>query len=164
MLRRRRLNKNYPTTIYRSKMAILLYCTHEGLKPLYDDDYDEKKKLKIGQTYKATISKVRNIAFHRKYFGLINLTWEYQNETIREFFHNSKDCFRKTIEIASGWCEPIFLLSHNEWGEQAKSISFDKMTQDEFDNLYSNVLDIIYARFLKGVSQQEFEQILSTFN
>ena len=36
-------------------MILLLKNTVEGLKPLYDDDYEEKRKLKIGEVYKADI-------------------------------------------------------------------------------------------------------------
>ena len=61
-------------------MKIKLLNTSVGLKPLYDEDFEEKKKLKIGEVYEATIKRPRNLSFHRKYFGLINLAWEYQNE------------------------------------------------------------------------------------
>jgi len=54
-------------------MELYLLNTSEGLKPCYDKDYDEKKKLKIGATYKAKITLARNVQFHRKYFSLINL-------------------------------------------------------------------------------------------
>ena len=52
-------------------MILLLKNTVEGLKPLYDDDYEEKRKLKIGEVYKADIKpmKPRNLQFHRKYFA-----------------------------------------------------------------------------------------------
>lgn len=59
-------------------MKIKLLNTSVGLKPLFDEDFEEKKKLKIGEVYEATIKRPRNLSFHRKYFGLINLAWEYQ--------------------------------------------------------------------------------------
>ena len=36
-------------------MKLLLLNTREGLKPLTDDDYDEKKKLKIGEIYEVRL-------------------------------------------------------------------------------------------------------------
>ncbi|WP_427910585.1 DUF1367 family protein [Parabacteroides chongii] len=56
------------------------------MKPCYDSDYDEKKKLKLGHTYKARITLARNIDFHRKYFQLINTAWAYQNEATTRHF------------------------------------------------------------------------------
>lgn len=52
-------------------MKLYLLNTREGLKPMYDEDYDEKKKLKIGEVYEAEIRQPRNLRFHRKYFALL---------------------------------------------------------------------------------------------
>ena len=90
-------------------------------------DFEEKKKLKIGEVYEATIKRPRNLSFHRKYFGLINLAWEYQNEIAVEHFKHSIELFRKTVEMAAGWCEPIYSIARKEWIEVPKSIAFDKM-------------------------------------
>lgn len=88
-------------------MKIKLLNTPSGLKPMYDEDYEEKKKLKIGEVYEATIKRPRNLSFHKKYFALINLAWEYQNERAVEHFKHNIELFRKTIEVAAGWCDPI---------------------------------------------------------
>lgn len=144
-------------------MEINLMCTSAGLQPLYDEDYDEKRKLKIGKIYRAKVVVPRNGAFTRKYFALLKCAWEYQNERVVEFFHNSFDCFRKTIEIASGWCDPVFDLNTNTWVEQAKSIAFDKMNDAEFAELYERTKDVLFQRFLKHVSMEEFEQVLMNF-
>lgn len=37
--------------------------TASGLRPCYDSDYDEKKKLKLGKIYKAKITLARNYDF-----------------------------------------------------------------------------------------------------
>ena len=86
-------------------MKLQLLNTASGLIPCYDEDYDEKKKLKIGKTYEATIKLVRNPQFLRKYFALINCAWEYLTEAQQVFFKNNKEVFRKTIEVAAGHCE-----------------------------------------------------------
>ena len=44
-------------------MEINLMCTSAGLQPLYDEDYDEKRKLKIGKIYRAKVVVPRNGAF-----------------------------------------------------------------------------------------------------
>lgn len=144
-------------------MKIKLLNTISGLKPLYDSDYDEKKKLKIGNVYEATIKLSRNISFHRKYFQLINIAWEYQNESVIEHFHNNIDLFRKTIEMAAGWCETIYSINRKEWIETPKSIAFDKMDNAEFSELYDRVKDVLYKYFLKHISIEEFEKNLINF-
>ena len=58
-------------------MKLLLKNTASGLVPIYDDDFDEKKKLKIGQVYEVSIKLVRNYEFHKKYFALIRICIEF---------------------------------------------------------------------------------------
>lgn len=144
-------------------MKLKLLNTISGLKPLYDPDYDEKKKLKIGEVYEATIKRPRNLHFHRKYFSLINLAWEYQLERSTEHFHNNVDVFRKTVELAAGWCEPVYSIERREWVEIPKSIAFDKMDNDEFTNLYERVKDVLFKYFLKHITVEEFEKNLINY-
>ena len=96
-------------------MEILLLNTPEGLKPCYDRDYDEKKKLVLGKMYKAKITEPRNVGFNNKYFKMIDLAWEYQNEKVCEHFKNDVKRFRKTVEVAAGHCDTVFNLRTKEW-------------------------------------------------
>lgn len=137
-------------------MELYLLNTVEGLKPCNDDDYDSKRKLKIGQIYKAKIVLARNLDFHRKYFALINTAWAYQGEKREAFFHHDVNCFRKTVEIAAGCCEKIYSLSRKEWIEIPKSISFDKMDELEFRELYDRVKDVLFRTFLTHITEEEF--------
>lgn len=144
-------------------MKLLLLNTAQGLKCLYDKDYDEKKKLKIGETYMADIKMPRNIKFHKKYFALINCAWSYQNERSQSHFKESIECFRKTIEIAAGHCDPVYSLERREWLDMPKSISFSQMDEAEFQDLYERVKDVIFNIFLKNISVDEFMQNLANF-
>lgn len=144
-------------------MKLLLLNTSEGLKPCYDEDYDNKKKLKLGVVYQVEIKKARNVEFHRKYFKLINLSWEYQNDGVINHFKNNVDLFRKTVEMSAGHCDTIYSIPRNEWIETPKSISFDKMDEIEFQDLYDRVKDVLFTVFLKKVSEEEFMRNLVNF-
>lgn len=144
-------------------MELFLLNTDGGLKPCYDEDYDNKKKLKLGQIYKAKITLARNIDFHRKYFALINCAWAYQNEKTTAYFKNDINSFRKTIEVAAGHCDTLFNLRLKEWVDVPKSIAFDKMDELEFRELYDRVKDIIFSMFIKNVSEEEFMNNLINF-
>lgn len=137
-------------------MELRLLNTPSGLKPLYDEDYDQKKKLKIGEIYKVKITIARNINFHRKYFALINCAWAYQNESTTKHFKNNVECFRKTVEIAAGHCDTVYNLSLKSWVDIPKSIAFDKLKQEEFEDLYERVKDVLFTTFLKGIDEEEF--------
>lgn len=144
-------------------MKINLQNTARGLIPLYDDDYEEKRKLKIGEVYTAEIRLARNYQFHRKYFALIHCAWEYQNEKVQEHFHNSKESFRKTVQIAAGHCDTYYSIARKGWIEESKSISFEKMEEAEFQELYNRVKDVLFTHFLKNISEAEFMKNLANF-
>lgn len=144
-------------------MELFLKNTSNGLVPLYDKDYEEKRKLKYGEVYKATIKKARNYEFHKKYFALIDCAWEYQNEKTQDHFKNSSDNFRKTVEIAAGYSELFYSIDRKEWVESPKSISFDKLDNFEFQELYENVKTVLYTIFLKNINKDEFEKNLINF-
>lgn len=144
-------------------MDIFLLNTTSGLKPCYDEDYEEKKKLKIGKIYKAKITPVRNYTFHKKYFALINCAWAYQNEKTVEHFKHNVDCFRKTVEIAAGYCDTVYNISLKSWVDTPKSIAFDKMDEFEFINLYDNVKRVLFTVFLRNISEEEFTRNLINF-
>ena len=143
-------------------MKLNLYNTPSGLKPVYDEDFDEKKKLKVGEFYTAEIKLVRNPNFHRLYFGLINLAWAYLPESQTTGF-KTKENFRKYVEIAAGCCDVIYHPKFKEWVEVPKSISFEKMDEAEFRTVYDGVKDVIFSIIGRFVSQEEFERNLSQF-
>ncbi len=143
-------------------MELILMNTAQGLKPMYDEDYDEKKRLKIGQVYKARIVVPRNIDLHRKYFSMISCAWDLLTERQREFF-GTKESFRKTLQVAAGYCERVFHLRLREWVEVPKSIAFDKMSGDEFEDLYRGVRDVLLRVFLKHITLEQFEDVLMNY-
>ena len=144
-------------------MKLLLLNTSQGLKPCYDSDYEERKKLKIGETYMADIKVPRNLEFHKKYFALIHCAWEYQNEKVVAHFRHNVELFRKSVEITAGWCEMQYSIKRKEWIEAPKSIAFDKMDQAEFDSHYENVKTVLFTVFLKNISEVEFQTNLASF-
>lgn len=144
-------------------MKLKLMCTPTGLKPMYDEDYDNKKMLKVGTVYEATIKEMRNVAFHRKYFSLINLAWEYLDEHQRAFFKEDVNAFRKTVEVAAGHYEPVYSVARQSWLEVPKSIAFDKLSESDFEQLYEKVKTVIFQTFIPQVKRDEFEQQLRFF-
>lgn len=143
-------------------MELFLMNTAQGLKPLYDEDFEEKKRLKIGQTYRAKISVPRNVSFHRKYWSMISCAWDLLTEKQREFF-GTKECFRKTVQTAAGYCEKVFNLEQRAWVDVPKSIAFDKMQGDEFEELYRGVREILLTVFLKHLTIEQFEETMINY-
>lgn len=143
-------------------MKLLVVNTPRGLVPFGDDDYDQKKKLKVGETYNVEIKVARNVDFHRKYFALISYAWEFLNENEVERFRD-KDNFRKYVEIAAGHCEVIYHPRLQEFVEMPKSISFGSMDNTAFSDMYKRVKDVIFSIIGGRVSEKEFERLLLDF-
>lgn len=144
-------------------MKINLVNTLEGFKLATDADYELKRKLKLGEVYQVEIKLLRNYQFLRKYFALLNCAWQYQNEKVQEHFHNSKEMFRETIQIAAGYTEPFYSIEHKAFLDKAKSISFENMKEEEFMELYNNVKDVLFTLFLKNISEEQFMKNLANF-
>ena len=103
--------------------------------PEYSSDYDQLKKLKKDETYVIEIKQPRNLRFHRKFFALLNLAFDNQ-DTFNNIEHLREWCIMK-----SGY----YVRVATPEGEffRPKSISFAKMDETEFSELYSKVLDTI---------------------
>lgn len=117
-------------------MDIYLLNTTSGLKPLYDDDYDEKKKLKIGETYKAKIVRPRNIKFHKKAMALYKIGCENSKNVEMPF-----DSYRRYATIKAGYAK-VYVTPKGTYVE-AESISFENMDEDKFQKVYNDVLNFI---------------------
>lgn len=103
-------------------------------------------KIKTGEVVYATFKKLRNYEFHKKYFGLISIAFQNQEEFVNQEF------LRKIMQIKAGYFDPI--LFEETVYRIPKSISFGSMDHEEFEQLYSSVLDVILAHFGFG---EEFE-------
>lgn len=143
-------------------MKMLVVNTPSGLVPLGDDDYEQKRMLKVGQTYTVEVRVARNVDFHRKYFALISYAWEFLNENETAAFR-TKEGFRKSLEITAGHYEPVYDLETQSFIHVPKSISFGSMDNAEFSVLYERVKDVIFSIIGSRVTREEFERILIGF-
>lgn len=143
-------------------MKLNLLNTPHGLVPITDEDYDEKKKLKLGTIYSAEIKVPRNYKFHKKFFALLNTAWAYLPERTQNGFR-SVDGFRQYLTVAAGHYDTFFSPSRKEFVEIPKSISFGSMSEEEFEELYENVYRVIFSIIGKYVNEEEFQQNLANF-
>ena len=152
-------------------MKLLLQNTVHGLVPLYDADFDEKKKLVIGQNYRAEIKLARNIAFHRRYFGMLDAAWYLLTERQRLLFGGAahgeafgKEAFRKSVQITAGFFEPVYDGKEKRWQKSHKSISFVNMDEAEFEKLYHAVYDTVMDILaMNGTKKEQFDAMIDNF-
>jgi len=104
--------------------------------PYDDGDYESSKKIKIGSIVKC--NQARNYEFHKKVFALLNLGFSNQDR------YTNFNLYRKVITIKAGY----FDMVDGKAGKTfyiPKSISFEAMSQIEFQKFYDAVLLVISA-------------------
>ena len=134
-------------------MKLLLRNTLSGLVPLYPSDFDSKRKLKLGSDYEAEIKNPRNVGFHRKFFALINLG--HENTSLDMPF----ETYRKYLIMKAGYFKTYQTPKGNYY--EPDSISFGSMSQDQFEEVYSRVLDKVIEDI--GTTKDEIEKQLINF-
>ena len=137
--------------------------TDLGLIPASDETRAQFSKWKLGDTIRGDFVKPRNPHFHRKFFALVKLAFEYWEEKSPgiEFKGNlirpDFERFRKDITILSGRYHMVSNIN-SEVRAEADSISFAQMGEDEFQQLYERVVQVILERVLTDRSREDVER------
>lgn len=127
--------------------------TAQGLTPAYETDYSKYQKLKIGEVYKCEIKQERNYEFHKKFFALVSLAYNNQ-----EKFENIEH-YRKYLTCKAGFYTAI--ETNTGTFVIADSISFASMDKDEFEKLYSQMLDVVIKEI--GITEENISQEIINF-
>ena len=132
-----------------------------------DSDREAAKRHRIGQEVTLEVKTSRNGKFHRKYFALLNLGFEYWETSDRE--HKGRavaknfDRFRKDVAIMAGHYDPVWNLA-GEMRLEARSISFANMDEAEFETLYEATIQILIDKVLasKGFTRAEVDRAVDS--
>lgn len=144
-------------------MKIRVINQPQGLVPLFDEDHDNKVKLKQGATYVVEVKQVRNPRFHNLVMKMLKVSWEMCSPFVRSHFHESFDMWRKTVLLAAGCSEMVYSVERKEFIETYKSISFDSMSEDEFSSYFERIKDVLYTTFLSHLERGKVEEIIERF-
>lgn len=116
-------------------------------KIAFSGDYETAKKIKVNVPYEFEFKNQRNVNFHRKFFSLLNLVVD-NTEKFKDVNH-----LRMILAIETGWYEELINPLSGEVTIVPKSISFSKMGNDEFEDLYNKSID--YCCKILGVEKQD---------
>ena len=143
-------------------MKINCLCTAHGLIPLYDDDYDNKKRLKVGEVYETDVKIKRNYELLQKAHALVNAAWSLLNEREHAAWR-SKEGFRSYLTVTAGFYDVYFNPRLQEFVEVPSSWSFDKMEEHDFQRLYERLKDAIFAVLGNRINEETFNRVLANF-
>jgi hypothetical protein len=109
-----------------------------------DIDLPRLTRFKTGETYTAEIKLSRNPAFHRKVMAFFGFCFSHWCATRAGLEHMDEytqfDRFRKDLTILAGFYEQTVRLDGSIRTE-AKSLAFASMKQEEFERVYSALIN-----------------------
>lgn len=129
--------------------------TLSGLEPA---DGFELPRLKLGSVVKVKISRPRNAKHHRKFYALMNLIFQNQEnyETLEDLVN--------VIKIATGHCH-VYRKRNGDPLPVPRSIAFHKMDQTQFDEFYAKVIKLVRENIIPGLDdtalRAEVEQMVA---
>ncbi len=133
-----------------------------NLLPVSEGDVDIISAIPDGETIKAELKRPRNVQFHKKYFALLDVLFnifEPVKVEGKEAMKN-RERFRKDIAIATGHYELVYNIK-SEIRAEARSISFARMSQEEFEALYNRTIDYGLQKIAVGKSREQIENWVS---
>ena len=129
------------------------------------DSIEEQRltRYKNAELFEVEIKNKRNASFHRKVFVFINFCFdhwcggnEYQDIAAQ------RDKFRKDLIILAGYYVEVY----NYRGQlrlTAKSLAFESMSQEEFEQCYSALINAAMKHIFRTADENTYNQLLSFF-
>ena len=132
----------------------LLRTASGAFIPATEEDAELAKRFKVGSISRVELRLMRNAAHHRKFFALVKIAFDMWTETLPEQtwrgvpVQPNIDHFRRDLIIAAGFHDVVWSTKQDAQGNQQfrvipKSIAFANMSQPEFEQLYSAVIDVV---------------------
>jgi hypothetical protein len=135
----------------------------EALIAISEEAKEFLSKKKNGTGISGEFKEIRNYRFHKKYFALLNYAYDHwePGEINSKYGTPEKTFkqFRKDLTILAGFYN-IEMRINREPIVTAKSISFAKMSEDDFEKLYSNTIDVILKYILTNYKRSDLEQVV----
>lgn len=132
-------------------MKSLYQKTLGGFRPV--GECKAYTRIKLGDTVEIDVKIPRNPKLHGKFFALINLAFQNQDQ------YKDSDKLRKDLIKSAGYLHEETNYITGEVSYEADSISFVSMDDIAFGNLYNAVLDQVW-KFLKCSKEEVLDELL----
>lgn len=126
-----------------------------GLRPADEEAREWLGKIKHGTTVAISGRVPRNAAFHRKYFALLNLAYDYWSEDAATIEYKGqpvlpdRERFRKDCIILAGFYRPVVNLK-GEVRIEPESLKWATMTEERFTELYDATINVLLKKVFNG--------------
>jgi len=136
----------------------LLKLPNNLFRSATEQDAEKASKIKVGKVLRGQWTERRNGKFFRKYWALLNYSFQCWEPGDNEAMKNI-DQFRQKITILAGFSEIVYDLDGSEI-IKAKSIAWGSMGEDEFEHLYSATINVILKNVLTNYTHEDLDQVV----
>ena len=116
-------------------------------------DDEEWAKIPMGAVFGVDYTKTRNYENHKRFFSFITCTFDMQ-----EHFEN-KDVYRKWLTMKAGYFETV-VTPKGETIFLPDSISFEKMDEVEFKELFNKCINVFLREVGGGCTKAELMHVI----
>lgn len=153
-------------------MEVLMTRAPSGaLIPFDDDEADKLDRFKVGDMIRGEFKVMRNGAFHKKAFSLLQLCYEKFCDNIEPAEYKGVqatacfDTWREQFVILAGHYDVTFDIK-GKIRLKAKSLSFANCSQEQFEKIYSDLINCALKHVYGGSMSESklrslVEQILA---
>lgn len=127
-----------------------------GLLPADDATRTWFNKLKVGSVVHADAKQMRNGAFFKKWWALVNLGYDYWSESVQTIEYKGEPVlpelgrFRKDLTISAGFYHAVVNLK-GEMRIEADSLKWASMSEESFTKLYDATIRVLLRRVFNGM-------------
>ena len=131
-----------------------IFRKHAGkLEPTDDAGRVVLSRIEEGSLVNVTVTRPRNLAWHRRYWAALQLVFENQS------YFKTVDLLHAAVKVGMDYADLVMVRdTHGVLRETyvPKSESFSKMTQDEFETFWNDFCDFVCARIIPGMNKEDF--------
>lgn len=148
-------------------MEIALIKTSNGFVPADTETEKWAKKLQQGRVIHSNFTQMRNYKFFKKWFALLNIGFDNWSPNPLDNTYGIPEKnfsrFRSDVIILCGFYDTVIRLDGSVRIEP-KSVSFAKMTEDTFRDLYSKTIDVMLKYvYNKDMDREKLDSIVNQY-
>lgn len=129
--------------------------------PAYPEDEESLKRVKAGDAIKVKWSKPRNYRNHKRFFAMLKCVVQNLPDSYPDKYQNI-EYLRFEVLVGIGHIEVRESLGGKIYAIP-KSMSFEKMDEEKFNQIYSLASNYVLKHFLKGLDEQTFSENIDLF-
>jgi hypothetical protein len=141
------------------------YTKHVGgtLTPATDEEAERMTRFKNGYEYEIEIKTTRNPGFHGKVFAFFEFCYAHWRGD-REFMDDRAqfEVFRKNLVALAGYYDELYNIK-GEVRIEAKSLAYDNMEQEEFEECYNALIRVALKNIFPGAAKDVEDRLMGFF-